>query len=54
MHRLVPWDVWLAVALAIAVAIVGVFGAGLPLLAAMFFALCGYVVIEAFSSERRD
>ena len=50
--RSIPWDVWVAAAMAVAVALVAVFD---PVPAFFIFAclvLCVYIATKAFGSER--
>jgi hypothetical protein len=48
----VPWDIWIALALAVVVALVAVFDWGPAIFIAISLALCTYIAIQTFGSER--
>lgn len=53
MVKLIPWDIWVAAALAIAVALAGVFGPAPVAFIVIFLGLCAYVVVQTVKNEPR-
>ena len=53
MVKLIPWDIWVAAALAIAVALAGVFGPAPVAFIMIFLGLCAYVVVQTIKGEPR-
>jgi hypothetical protein len=52
MLKLIPWDVWLAAALAFAVALAAYFDAGPAVLILVYLGLCAYIAVQTFGSKR--
>ncbi len=52
MFRSVPWDVWAAAALAVAVALAAVLDPGPAIFIAIYLGLCAYIAVQTFGSER--
>ena len=53
MIRVIPWDVWAAAALALAVALAGIFGPTPAAFIVIFFGLCAYVVVQTINGKPR-
>ena len=53
MLKSIPADVLVATAIAIADIVAGLCGLGPTLFAAMYVAVCGYVLVETFGDESR-
>jgi hypothetical protein len=53
MVKLIPWDIWVAGALAIAVALAGIFGPAPVAVIVIFLGLCAYVVAQTIKGEPR-
>ena len=51
MIKLIPWDIWAAVALATGVVLAAILDPAPAIFVMIYLALCAYVVIESFSSE---
>ena len=51
MLRSVPWDVWAAGALAVAVLVAAIFEPWPVVLVAIYLALCAYIVFATFTSK---
>jgi hypothetical protein len=51
MLALIPLDVWVAVALAIAFGLIAIFGPSAGLFVLIYFALCAYIVIGIINDE---
>ncbi|HUL89133.1 MAG TPA: hypothetical protein VLU23_13270 [Pseudolabrys sp.] len=51
MLALIPWDVWAAIVLAIAVALVAIFGPSAATFVAIYVSMCVYIVIETFGID---
>jgi len=52
MLKWIPWDVWVAAALAFAVALAAYFDAGLAVFIFVYLGLCAYIAIQTFGSKR--
>lgn len=52
MLKSVPWDVWVAAAIGVAVALAALFDAGPAVFIVAYFGLCAYVAIQTFGSKR--
>lgn len=52
MLKSVPWDVWIAFGLAVAIALVALFDWGPPIFIAIFLGLCTYIAVQTFGSQR--
>ena len=48
MLRSIPWDVWVAAAIAVAVALVAFFDVGPAIFIFLFLGLCAYIAIQTF------
>jgi hypothetical protein len=53
MVKFIPWDIWIAAALALAVALAGVFGPAPVALIVIFVGLCAYVVVQTINGKPR-
>jgi hypothetical protein len=53
MVKFIPWDIWAAAALALAVALAGVFGLTPAAFIVIFIGLCAYVVVQTIKGEPR-
>jgi hypothetical protein len=53
MVKLITWDIWAAAALALAVALAGIFGPTPAALVVIFIGLCAYVVVQTIKGEPR-
>jgi apolipoprotein N-acyltransferase len=53
MIKIIPWDIWAAAALALAVALAGIFGPIPVAFIVIFLGLCVYVVVQAIKGEPR-
>jgi hypothetical protein len=53
MIRLITWDIWIAAALALAVALAAIFDPAPVVFVAVFLALCAYVVVETVYGKPR-
>jgi hypothetical protein len=53
MVKFIPWDIWVAAALALAVALAGVFGPIPVAFIAIFLGLCTYVVVQTINGGPR-
>ena len=53
MVKLIPWDIWVAAALALAVALAGIFGPAPGAFIVIFLGLCVYVVVQTTKGESR-
>ena len=53
MIKFIPWDIWAAAVLALAVALAGVFGPIPVAFTVIFIGLCAYVVLQAIKGEPR-
>jgi hypothetical protein len=53
MLRLIPWDVWVAAALAVGVTLAAIFDPAPVIFIAIFLGLCAYIVLQTVSSELR-
>ena len=51
MRRLIPWDVWVAAAMAVAIAFFAIFDPAPAIFAGAGFAFGAYMVVEMFDSE---
>ena len=51
MRRLIPWDVWVAVAMAVAIALFAIFDPTPAIFAGAGLAFGVYMVVEMFDSE---
>jgi hypothetical protein len=52
MLKLIPWDVWIAAAIAGAVALAAFFDPGPAIFIFVYLGFCAYVAIQTFGSER--
>ena len=52
MLRSIPWDVWVAAAIAAVVALAAFFDLSPAIFIFIFLGLCAYIAVEAFGSER--
>ena len=52
MLRSIPWDVWVAAAIAAAVALVAFFDLGPAIFIFLFLGLCAYIAVQTFGNER--
>ncbi|HEX3338732.1 MAG TPA: hypothetical protein VHT68_06100 [Pseudolabrys sp.] len=52
MLKSIPWDVWLAAAMAVAVALAALFDWGPAIVIAIYLGLCAYIAVQTFGSER--
>ena len=52
MLRSIPWDVWVAAAIAAVVALAAFFDLSPAIFIFIFLGLCAYIAIETFASER--
>jgi len=48
--KVMPWDVWIASSLTVAV-IIAISGFGLPIFSAIYFSLCAYITLETIAQE---
>ena len=48
----IPWDVWVAGAIAALVALAAFFDLGPGIFIFIFLALCAYIAVQTFDSER--
>ena len=48
--KVVPWDVWVASSIAVAL-IIAISGFGLPIFSAIYFSLCVYITLETIAQE---
>jgi hypothetical protein len=48
MFRSVPWDVWAAAALAVAVALTAFFDPAPAIFIAIYLGLCAYIAVQTF------
>ena len=53
MVKLITWDIWAAAALALAVALAGLFDPTAAALTVIFLGLCAYVVVQTVKGESR-
>jgi|RhiMethySRZTD1v2_1073278.scaffolds.fasta_scaffold658577_2 hypothetical protein len=53
MIKLITWDIWIAAALALAVALAGIFDPVPVIFVAIFLGLCAYVVVETIYGNPR-
>lgn len=53
MVKLITWDIWAAAALALAVALAGIFGPTAAAFIVIFLGLCAYVVAQTIKGEPR-
>jgi hypothetical protein len=53
MIRLITWDIWAAVALALVVLLAGIFDPMPAAFIAVFLGLCAYVVFETIAGKPR-
>lgn len=51
MLRLIPWDVWIAAAVAVLVCLVAILDLAPAIFIAVYLALCAYIVVETFGDE---
>jgi uncharacterized membrane protein HdeD (DUF308 family) len=51
MLRQIPWDVWVAAALAFVVGLLAIFDPAPSLVIAVYVALCIYVTVETFGGR---
>jgi len=51
MLRAIPWDVWLAAALAIAVLLVAIFELAPAVFIVVYISLCAYIVAQVIRDE---
>ena len=51
MIKFIPWDIWAAVALAIAVGLAAIFKAAPAVFVVIYLGLCAYIIVETFNSE---
>ena len=51
--KVVPWDVWVAGSLAVAV-VIAMSGFGLPIFSAIYFSICAYITLETIAQELDD
>ena len=54
MLKSVPWDVWIATLLALAVGLVAFFDWGPAVFIAIYLALCAYIAIQTFGPSATD
>jgi hypothetical protein len=52
MLKPIPWDVWVAAALAVAVALATFFDPGPAMFLAIYLGLCAYIAVQTFGNER--
>ena len=52
MLRSIPWDVWVAAAIAAAVALIAFFDVGPAIFIFLFLGLCAYIAVQTFGNER--
>jgi hypothetical protein len=50
--RTIPWDVWLAAVMAVAVAIVTFSDSAPAIFTIIYLGLCAYIAVQTFGSER--
>lgn len=53
MLKILPWDIWAAVALAIAVGLAAIFDPAPVVFVVIYLGLCAYVIVKTFNSEPR-
>ncbi|HEY7228990.1 MAG TPA: hypothetical protein VH558_01330 [Pseudolabrys sp.] len=51
MLRLIPWDVWIAAALAVGVTLAAIFDPAPVIFIAVYLGLCAYIILETVSGE---
>ena len=51
MLRSIPWDVWVAAAIAAVVALVVFFDVGPAIFIFLFLGLCAYIAVQTFGNE---
>jgi len=51
--KVVPWDVWVAGSLAVAV-VIAMSGFGLPIFSAIYFSICAYITLQTIAQELDD
>ena len=52
MLRSIPWDVWVAVAIAAAIGLAAFFDPGPAIFIFIYLGLCAYIAFQTFGSER--
>ena len=52
MLRSIPWDVWVAVAIAAAIGLAAFFDPGPAIFIFIYLGLCAYIAVQTFGSER--
>jgi hypothetical protein len=52
MLKSIPWDVWVAAAIAAAIALAAFFQLGPAIFVIIFLGLCAYVAVQTFGSGR--
>ncbi len=52
MLRSIPWDVWVATAIAAVVTLAAFFDLSPAIFIFIFLGLCAYIAVETFGSER--
>jgi hypothetical protein len=52
MLKSIPWDVWVAAAIAAAIALAAFFQLGLTIFIIIYLGLCAYVAVQTFGSGR--
>jgi hypothetical protein len=51
MLKIFPWDIWVAAALAFAVALAGIFGPTPAAFIVIYLGLCAYIVVQTINDE---
>jgi hypothetical protein len=51
MLKTIPWDVWIAVVIAIIDVFAAIFQLAPTLFIAVYVALCGHIIVETFREE---